>query len=126
MFKDWCIATICEFAPNKILATTLGNCLFIIVDFSVAKFIDGKNYEDIWKINPHPLPNFDEEQFPFILLSGAHCASIVNVRDGFHQPLINQSVMNDTNLTGLFAKEEEYGISIHWTNQVDNSAGQGE
>ena len=49
LFKDWCVCGICEFAPNKILATTLGNCMFIIHDFNVAKFIDGCNYEDIWK-----------------------------------------------------------------------------
>ena len=36
LFKDWYILTFCEYSPNKILATTLGNCMFIIIDFNVA------------------------------------------------------------------------------------------
>ena len=69
------------------------------------------------------MPNFDEESFPFILLSGANCASIVNVKDGFHQPLINQGTLGEIGAQTLFAKEEEYGISVHWTNKVENVDG---
>ena len=69
------------------------------------------------------MPNFDEESFPFILLAGARCASIVNVKTGFHQPIINQSTMGDTMTSSLIAKEEEYGVSIHWTNRQENVDG---
>ena len=44
--------------------------------------------------------------------------TIVNVRDGFHQPVINENCSNDPGISTLFAKEEEYGISLHWTNRV--------
>ena len=60
----------CEYAPNKILALTLGNCMFILHDFSVIKFIDDQNYDNIEKNQPKLIPNFDEERFPFILLAG--------------------------------------------------------
>ena len=60
----------CEYAQNKILAITLGNCMFILHDFNVIKFIDDQNYDSIFKSQPSLMPNFDEERFPFILLTG--------------------------------------------------------
>ena len=44
--------------------------------------------------------------------------TLVNVRDGFHQPVINQHCVDDPGIPTIFAKEEEYGISLHWTNRV--------
>ena len=90
LFKDWVLLGLCEFSQNKILATTTGNCMFIILDFSVVKFLDGKHYDDILKIRIQPFPSFDEDTFPFLLVLGCKSLSIVNVRDGFHQPLIDQ------------------------------------
>ena len=68
--------------------------MFIIHDFNVNKFIDDHNYDSIFKTQPSLLPNFDEERFPFILLAGYDCISIVNVKNGFHQPLVNQNAMD--------------------------------
>ena len=68
--------------------------MFIIHDFCVAKFIDGRHYDDLTKLEPRLIPNFDEVKFPFILLIGHKCASIVNVRDGFHQPIIEQFIVS--------------------------------
>ena len=90
LFKDWCILALYEYAYNKIIASTERNCLFIIVDFIVVKFIDGNHLiNDKYKFHPTPLAKFDEEYFPFILLTGKNCVSIVNVRDGILQPLID-------------------------------------
>ena len=44
LFKDWCIISLCEYAPNKILAATSESSMFIILDFNVAKFIDNHGY----------------------------------------------------------------------------------
>ena len=72
--------------------------MFIILDYIVTKFIDNQNYEDLLKIEPCLLPNFSEENFPFILYAGHECASIVNIKDGFHQPLINQEILGTTGI----------------------------
>ena len=88
MFKDWCIHSLCEFTPNKILVTTIGHCMFIIDDFYVTKFIESQNSDDAYMRFPHPLPSFDEENFPFILLSGS-CLNIFNIKEGFTHPFIN-------------------------------------
>ena len=34
--------------------------------------------------------------------------------------------MNGIGASNLFAKEEEYGISVHWTNKVENIDGESE
>ena len=39
---------------NKILATTGRNCLFIILDYNVAMFIDSQNYEDLMESQVQP------------------------------------------------------------------------
>ena len=41
-----------------------------------------------------------------------------NVKSGSHQPLLNQPVLGSYGSSNIFAKEEDYGISIHWTNNV--------
>ena len=69
------------------------------------------------------MPNFDEERFPFILFDGTDSMSIVNVKEGFIQPLIKQATITSVGSSTFFAKTEEYGISVHWTNPVRNIDG---
>ena len=86
--------------------------------------IDDQSYSDSWKCQPVPLPDFDEEDYPFILLSGAECLSIINVKEGVHRPLINQTMnVRLWGLTSTFVKKEEYGLSVHWTNSIQNIEG---
>ena len=52
--------------------------------------------------------------------------TIVNVKSGVHQPLINQQCFTAWGCSEIFAKEEDYGISIHWANTVDDIDGKSE
>ena len=47
----------------------------------------------------------------------------INIKNGFHQPIIDQPTTIGPGIWTLFAKEEEYGLSIHWTNKVENIDG---
>ena len=62
--------------------------------------------------------DFDEEKFPFLLIAGYSCISIINVKTGEHKPLIISSLTGIFGLTPVFVKEEEYGQYIHWANNL--------
>ena len=92
--------------------------------------INNEGYFDQFKSEPVPLLDFDEESFPFLLICGLTCLSIMNVKTGEHRPLINGSgiMIGYMGLTCLFVKREEYGQSIHWNvhlTKVDDSSQEG-
>ena len=82
IFKDWKPWSLIEYSKDKLLVTTLSNVLFLVHDFSVVKMIDDRSYDDSWKSHPLLLLNFDEDTFPFILLSGTLSLSIINIKTG--------------------------------------------
>ena len=48
----------------------------------------------------------------------------MNVRDGTHKPLIKEEMNVAFNgVTSYFAKKENFGVSIHWSNVVSNIEG---
>ena len=50
--------------------------------------------------------------------------SLVNVKDGSTSPLIyDRTSLGFHGITATFAKREEYGLSIHWSNVVPNVEG---
>ena len=111
VFKEWDIFCLYEYAKDKILATTMSHVLFLIQDFDLVKMINNEGYFDQFKSGPVPLLDFDEENFPFLLICGFTCVSIMNVKTGEHRPLINGSgiLVGYLGLTCLFVKREEYG-----------------
>ena len=89
--------------------TTTGSILFLIEDFSLVKLIDDVIHDDAWISGPLPLLGFDEDIFPFILLPGFFCLSILNVKTGEHKPLINMQFLAFLGITCAFVKKEDYG-----------------
>ena len=94
IFKNWKPWDLYEYAKDKILVTTMSNVLFIVHEFSYVKFINNQSYDDSFKGEPIPLLDFDEETFPFIIIGGVSCISIINIKTGEHKPLINQCAFN--------------------------------
>ena len=73
------------------------------------------------------LPGFDINDFPFILCAGMKCISLLNVKEGTSNPLI-YDITNPgfQGISNCFAKQEDYGLSIHWTTSVLNTDGRSE
>ena len=70
IFKEWKPLAVYEYAKGKILVTTTSNVLFLIEGFCLVKLINDESYVDPFKFAPEPLPDYDEEKFPFILIGG--------------------------------------------------------
>ena len=112
-----------EYDENKILAT-LSNDVFLIHDFYLVQHIDNQTYHDGIKSDLFALPGFDITDFPFIICTGMKCISLFNVKEGSSNPLI-YDITNPgfQGISTCFAKQEEYGLSIHWSNVVPNVEG---
>ena len=121
IFKEWKLIEAYEYAKDKILVTTMSNVLFLVQDFCLVKLINDESYNEICRGDFTPLPNYDEENFPFILIGGCFFTCIMNVKTGEHKPLLNSRTIAVNGMSCTFAKREEYGFSIHWTTHFSNS-----
>jgi len=128
VFEEWYMLSLFEYASNKILATVPSTDLFLIQDFNLVKMISNHSYIDTAKLAAVPLLDFDEDKFPFLLLCGCHCLSIMNVKTGDHKPLIDDVFVALNKITPCFVKREEYGLALHWTTispNIDGSTQEG-
>ena len=65
-----------------------------------------------------PDPNLDQ----FIVVCGEAGLGICNVKDGSYISLINaQMSVGQPGIQGAFAKTEDYGLSVHFTNRVTDT-----
>ena len=90
----------------------------------MVQLIDNQTFHDGIKLDLAALPGFDINEFPFILCAGMKCISLINLKDGSSNPLI-YDITNPgfQGISTCFAKQEEYGLSIHWSNVVPNVEG---
>ena len=66
-----------------------------------------------------PVPDFDEETNPFIVILGEASLNILNVKTKEHKPLIKQKMQTGyPGLQGAFIKKEKTGFSVHFSNIV--------
>ena len=92
-------------------------------DFCLVKLINDQSYIDSVKFAPQPLPDFDEDNFPFLLFGGAHTLAIMNVKTGEHKPLMMTRSVAVCGMSCYFVKRENYGLSIHWTTHAPKVEG---
>jgi len=83
------------------------------------KLITESNPANTFKTFAFPVPDFDEELNPFIVVLGWASLSILNVKTREHQPLIKQKMQTaHPGLQGAFIKKEKSGLSVHFANIV--------
>ena len=69
-----------EYAENKILLS-LSTDMVLLQDWKVVKVFNKLSQGNFNKHQLTPVPEFDEERFPFIVSSGREFFNIINVRD---------------------------------------------
>ena len=70
------------------------------------------------------LPGFHEIHFPFIVLQRKSGISIVNLRQSYMELLVEYATGCTDPQPAFFFKEEEYGMSLHFTAPRDLENGQ--
>ena len=115
-----------EYAPNKLFAGAKPTCMFLIDDWVNMRVIKEPNTSGTDKNWAFAFPRFDVEKFPFVGVCSAACLGLVNVKTGFYQPLVNKKMNADQyGIKVAFAKNEDFGISVHFINRVQDTDGAG-
>ena len=78
-----------EYAPNKLFVTEDVN-MYLVLDWETVILITDPNSENTFKTFAFPVPRFDQEINPFIVVCGFASLNLVNVKTCKHKPLINQ------------------------------------
>ena len=123
--------SILEYAPGKMLVTTIHNQLLLFHDWGFVRAFNDANpadYKCWWDcpqtsykvaINTvHLLPGFNEEKFPFVAWSRKNNISLVNIgstKTAYIDPLVEFDTSCRNPQQAFFFREEEYGMSLHFT-----------
>ena len=83
------IIDICEFAKDKLIASTEQNHLLIAHDWKFIRKISDPEVSNTFKFSFTPFLGYDPESFPFILISGENHFSVINTETGSLDPLLN-------------------------------------
>ena len=81
LVKNQAIVSVYEYAPNKLVAYCFNSCILIIENWEITKQIDDRDEKNTTKLSIAPVLGFDEETFPFIVLTGQSSFNILNVKD---------------------------------------------
>ena len=79
-----------EYAPNKLFVAGAPAHMYLVLNWDTVKFIVEPNPVNTFKSYAFPVPDFDEETNPFIVVLGEASLNILNVKTYQHKPLINQ------------------------------------
>ena len=88
LFKDEQPQFILEYAKNKLLVTGSPHCMYVVQDFSTVMLINDPNTSNVMKTDAFALPQFDETEFPFVVVCGQQHISILNIATLEHKPLV--------------------------------------
>ena len=80
--------------------------LLLVQDLKETRIItdpETKNYFKYWIT---PFPGFNLDTFPFLVTAGEKCFSLVNVREGRIEKLINATSYPDASMEGAFFRRE--------------------
>ena len=73
------LATNCYKIPDKMIISIYPTDLIIVEDWVDAKLIVRNSAGNIWKHFFLPIPDFNEETFPFLVCSGRENFNLINV-----------------------------------------------
>ena len=83
-----------EYASDKLFVCGYPAAhMYLVLNWEAVKFIAEPNPVNTFKTYAFPVPDFDEETNPFIVVLGLASLNILNVRTCQHKPLINQKMM---------------------------------
>ena len=123
LLKDEVIYTILEYAPDKMIVSLKLTNLLIVNKWEPLKMIAKNSMGNIQKYYFDPLPDFDEQKFPFIACSGYEHISLVNVRDMTMQIFVQVPCRSVKSQQAFFFKEEKYGSSLHFCSKQIQEGG---
>ena len=115
------IWTIYEFAPNRMIVYSDedGHLLFIIHDFKVIMTIrepmSGNGSKDWIK----PLPQFDLDKYPFLIVSGKETFSLINVKTGTIEDMIKGSPLCSKGSDAAFLVPHQNGFEMHFATRAN-------
>ena len=81
-----------EYTLNKLFVFVAPAHMCLVLNWETVKFIAEPNPVNTYKTYAFPVPDFDEETNPFIVVLGLASLNILNVRTCQHKPLINQKM----------------------------------
>ena len=67
--------------------------MYLVKDWEVVILIEETNVSNTFKYFAFPIPNFDEETFPFIVILGRESLSFLNVKTTQKKTFINQQMV---------------------------------
>ena len=87
-FKVEAVQGFLEYAPKKMVFYGRQEHIFLVHNWQVTRRINDPDTKNINKYTYYLFPEFDEEDFPFIVSSGESTMNIVNVKTGWMGVLI--------------------------------------
>ena len=96
--------------------------MLIMKNWQVIHEIVDPNAGNVQKSFMMPFPDFDAENFPFMLCSGQEAYTILDIKQGIFYPFIKGSALNSRVQQPAFFTKEEDGIKCHFnTKRLDQS-----
>ena len=77
-----------EYAPNQMVAHVSPTDLLVIIDWEVTAYIHDQQTGNHYKTWFAPLPDFDVDTFPFLVVSGRESFNLINLKEKYMQKLI--------------------------------------
>ena len=117
--KNEIVTSLLKCSPTQILASTFHNQLLLLENWVVIR-----KFEDPSELNNRSLqgwlcklPGFNMEKFPFIVWSGETSINLVNINEGFTEPLIyrDYASFDHRGQQGVFCKGKLYGMTLHFS-----------
>ena len=100
--------------------------MYLVHNWETVIFIPEPISTNTFKTFAFPVPDFNEESNPFIVVLGKASLNILNVKTCQHKPLINQKMqVGIAGVQGAFIKKEKLGLSLHYANVVQDTDGFG-
>ena len=125
MLLKYYVESYVEYAPNQISVWNSGgkNLMLIIKDWKCVHEIVDPNAGNVQKSFMMTLPDFDPEEFPFMLCSGQEAYTLLNVKEGIFYPFLKGSALNSrVQQPAFFTVVEGDGIIVHFsTKRLDQS-----
>ena len=112
--KDEQVRSIYEFAPGKLIVHVSPCDLLLIENWKLYRYISDDHKGNHYKTWFVPLPNFNPETFPFIVVSGRESFNLVNLKERRMQMLIAAPSKTHGPQEAFFFKKEDYGFTMHF------------
>ena len=91
LFQDELPGLLLEYAQNQLFVAEYAN-MYLVHDWTKVIFISDPNPANSFKCFAFPIPFFDQETYPFIIVCGQASLSLLNIKTREHKPLINQKM----------------------------------